>query len=583
MTRGTLATAAPADLPEPSGPAGAAAPPARFAIDRRAVIALVIALLVIWFANLDARRLIRPDEGRYAEIAREMAVTGDWITPRLNGLKYFEKPPLQYWVTAAAYRAFGADEWTARLWPGLAGALTVLVVWRFGRRLFGAEAGASAGLVAISMLWIAANAHINTLDMGLTLFLTLGLAGFMWAQRADATRAEQRDGMAIAWAGAALALLSKGLIGLVLPGGAIAIYLLITRDLSWLTRLHPIRGTAILLAIAAPWFIAVSVVNPEFPDFFFIREHFQRYLTTVHRRSEPWYYFLPLLVAGTLPWTILAVQAVIGAVRADPRGRVFRPRAFLLAWCVFVVLFFSASSSKLPSYILPVFPALAWLMGDRLVRLAPKSLAWHALPLVPLAVAAFVVSLHTDRFATQRTPAALYAEFAPWIGTAAGAMFLAAAGCIAFATLGRRMAAVTVLSVGSLVAWQLGFTGHDALAPSFSGHAIAAQVRPVIRLECPFYSVRAYDQTLPFYLGRTLTLVEFADEMAFGIEREPQLAVPSVPEFRAAWQRLSCSYAFMEPDTYDELKAGGLPMTVLARDKRRVVVANPRLTDTPLP
>ena len=553
------------------------------AINRRAVIAVVIALLAIWFANLDARRLIRPDEGRYAEIAREMAVTGDWITPRLNGLKYFEKPPLQYWATAAAYRVFGENEWTARLWPGLAGALTVLVVWRFGRRLFGAEAGASAGLVAISMLWIAANAHINTLDMGLTLFLTVGLAGFLWAQRDDASAAEQREGMAMAWSGAALAMLSKGLIGLVLPGGAMAIYLMLTRDWRRLGRLHLIGGALLLLAIAAPWFIAVSVVNPEFPDFFFIREHFQRYLTTVHRRSEPWWYFLPFLVAGTLPWTVLAVQSVIGAVRADPPGKVFKPRAFLLAWCVFVMLFFSTSHSKLPSYILPVFPALAWLMGDRLVRLAPKSLAWHAIPLIPLAVAAFVVALHTDRFASDRTPAALYAAFAPWIGTAAGVMFLAAVGCIAFAIFGRRLAAVTVLSIGSLGAWQIGFTGHDALSPSFSGHDIAAQVRPRIRPECPFYSVRAYDQTLPFYLGRTLTLVEFTDEMAFGIEREPQLAIPGVPDFRAAWMKLTCSYAFMEPDTFAELEAGGLPMTVMARDKRRVIVANPRMTDTPLP
>ena len=550
---------------------------------RGTIAAIIVVLLVVWFANLDARRLIRPDEGRYAEIAREMAVTGDWITPRLNGLKYFEKPPLQYWATAAAYRVFGPSEWTARLWPGLAGALTALVVWRFGRRLFGNEAGASAGLVSISMLWIAANAHINTLDMGLTLFLTIGLAGFLWAQRDDATAGERREGMVLAWSGAALAMLSKGLIGLVLPGGAMAIYIVLNRDWSRLTKLHLVMGAILVLVIAAPWFIAVSVVNPEFPGFFFIHEHFQRFLTTVHRRTEPWWYFLPILIAGTLPWTVLAVQSVIGAVRADPPRPGFRPRVFLLAWIVFVMLFFSASHSKLPSYILPVFPALAWLMGDRLVRLSPGSLRWHAIPLLPLALLAFVAAFFVERFATDRTPAALYHAFAPWIGAAAAVMFVAAIGCIFFALLGRRLVAVTVLSVGSLGAWQLGFTGHDALSPSFSGYAIAEQVRPRLRSECPFYSVRAYDQTLPFYLGRTMTLVEFADEMAFGIEREPQLALASLADFRNAWTKLTCSYAFMEPDTYDELLAGGLPMTVLANDKRRVVVANPRLTDNPLP
>lgn len=539
---------------------------------RRALTAVVVLLVaIVWFANLDARHLIRPDEGRYAEIAREMVVTGDWITPRLNGLKYFEKPPLQYWATAAAFRAFGIDEWTARLWPALCGALTLVIVWRTGRRQFGNDAGDIAGLVAAGTLWMVANAHLNTLDMGLTFWLTAGVAAFLHAQRDGLSAATRHLAMALAWAACAGAVLSKGLVGLVLPGGAIACYLLATRDWRLLSRLHLPTGIVIVLALCAPWFVAVSLANPEFPDFFFVREHFQRYLTPVHRRSEPWWYFLPLLVAGTLPWTVAATQAVWRPWRRDTGA--FRPRLFLVAWGAFTILFFSASSSKLPSYILPVFPALAWLIGDRLAGTPVRRLAWHALPLVPLAIAAIVLGLRADRYANERTPVALYQAYEPWILAAAVTLLGGALVAALWARRERRLHAVATLSVCGLVAWQLVLTGHDALSPSFSSARFARSVRAELRPDCPLYSVRTYDQTLPFYLERTMTLVAFADEMAFGLEREPALGLPSFKAFAARWREPRCAYAFMEPATLDELKTAGLAFEVVGRDTRRVLVA----------
>ena len=541
---------------------------------RRAILALVVAFALVWFANLDARRLIKPDEGRYAEIAREMAVTGDWVTPRLNGIKYFEKPPLQYWITAGAYRLFGPDEWTARLWSALAGALCVLLVWRIGARLFGAEAGNYAGLVAGSMLWMVANGHLNTLDMGLTLWFTLGLSGFLWGQRDGATLTQRLNGMMLAWSAIALAVLTKGLVGLVLPAGAIGLYMLATRDFRLIGRLYPVVGGIVVLAIAAPWFIAVSIENPEFARFFFIHEHFERFLTTVHRRHEPWWYFGPLLLAGTLPWTVLAIQSFAAAFRSDEIAQRFRPRLFLALWCVFVVLFFSASKSKLPSYILPVFPALAWLVGERLTRFRTATLAWHALLLLPIAGAAGWLGLRLEKYANARTTVEMYAAFEPWILAASVAMFVGAIIAIVRARQDRRLAAVAALSAGGLLAWQLAITGHDALAPSFSAADFAATARPQLRADCPLYSVGTYDQTLPFYLGRTLTLVAFADEMAFGLEQEPQLALPSIEAFTDAWRTQPCSYAFMEPETEATLAAAGLPMAVIARDTRRVLVRN---------
>ncbi|MBI3068262.1 MAG: glycosyltransferase family 39 protein, partial [Betaproteobacteria bacterium] len=254
---------------------------------QRSLLWLLLAVTLIWFSNLEYRKLVRPDEGRYAEIPREMAVSGDWLTPRLNGIKYFEKPPLQYWATAAAYTMFGEHHWTARLWPALTGWLGLLLVFFAGRRLFGNVAGFYSAVVLAGSPLYALVAHVNTLDMGVTFFMTAVLLAFLLAQHAAATPRENRTWMHVAWAAAALAVLSKGLIGVVLPAAALVVYSLVQRDFALWKRLHLASGVALFLLIAAPWFVAVSIANPEFPRFFFVHEHFERFLTTVHKRDQP--------------------------------------------------------------------------------------------------------------------------------------------------------------------------------------------------------------------------------------------------------------------------------------------------------
>ncbi len=163
-------------------------------LSKSLLFGLVIVFALVWFSNLEYRKLIRPDEGRYAEIAREMVMSGDWITPRLNDLKYFEKPPLQYWATAAAFRIFGESHWGARWWPATTTFACVLLMFWAGRRLFDEEVGLTAAALG-SCTWILINAHFNTLDAGLTAFLTAGLLGFLLAQRPGATPAANRNWM----------------------------------------------------------------------------------------------------------------------------------------------------------------------------------------------------------------------------------------------------------------------------------------------------------------------------------------------------------------------------------------------------
>ncbi|HZS80725.1 MAG TPA: glycosyltransferase family 39 protein, partial [Herbaspirillum sp.] len=182
---------------------------------RSFVWTLLIVFLLVWFTTLGGRALVPTDEGRYAEMAREMVTTQDWITTRLNGIKYFEKPPLQTWMNAITFALFGLGEWQARLWTGLCGLFGIGLVAYTGRRVFNQRVGFYAPLVLASSLFWAGMGHTNTLDMGLAAMMTLSMCALLLAQRADAGRDEQRNGMLLCWAGMALAVLSKGLIGIV--------------------------------------------------------------------------------------------------------------------------------------------------------------------------------------------------------------------------------------------------------------------------------------------------------------------------------------------------------------------------------
>lgn len=537
------------------------------------LLALITALLAtLWFANIDYRRLIRTDEGRYAEIAREMAESGDWVTPRSNGFKYFYKPPLQYWATAAAFKLFGPNEWTARLWTALTGFLGILFTFWTTRRLWGAEVGlAAAAILAGSLMWVAMG-HLSALDMGLAFFLSSAVAAVTVAQRDEANTRERRPWMLVAWAAAAFAVLSKGLIGLVLPAGAFCLYLLLTRDWSRLRALEWLRGGLLFLAITAPWFVAVSLANPEFFHFFFIHEHFERFLTKVHGRYGPPWYFIPVLIAGLLPWTLSIGHALrAGWQRAPSR---FQPARFLLAWVLGVFIFFSASSSKLPSYIVPIFPALAVLtaLGLRNASVRFRSLQWA---LVSVLGVVLLASLAVGATPTTVMPLELLARYRPWL-IAAG-LTLVATGALAFWLERSRhqLAAVMVAALGGLTGTQLILTGHESLSPVLSGYHVARKMLPLLTPDTALFSVDTYDHTLPFYLRRTMTMVAYQDELASGIAWEPAKFLPDYAAFRRAWAASDKAMALMDPREYAAFAKEGLPMQIVVRDIRRVIVQKP--------
>lgn len=536
---------------------------------------LLIAVTFIWFANLEYRTLIKPDEGRYAEIPREMVVSGDWVTPHLNDLKYFEKPPLQYWATATAYTVFGEHQWTSRLWTGLTGFAGILLVWFAGLRLFGREAASYAMLLLSSSLLYVLMGHINTLDMGVTFFLTLGIVGLLLGQ-SEYDISRQRNWMLLAWAGLALAVLSKGLMGLILPGAALFIYCVAQRDFSVLKRMHWVAGLTVFLLITAPWFYLVMKANPEFFGKFFIYEHYTRFTTKELGRYQPWYYFVPVLLAGMLPWTVLMIDTMLRTWRGSSQfGNAFNAERFLLIWALFIYVFFTVSGSKLPSYLLPMFPALALLMGKRIAEMRPRVLFWQIAPAIIAALALLVLALNVGKLADTPNQAELYPHYTLWLAGAALVMLAGLLMGLALLWRWQKPAAVIVLALSALLSAQIALSGYNTIARERSAKHIAEAIRAEVKPEIPFYSVMTYEQTLPFYLKRTFTLVEYQDEMGFGIKQKPQRWVPNLAEFTKVWAAQPEALAIMPAYVYPLLQQQGLAMQIIFADTQHIVVKKP--------
>ena len=538
---------------------------------------LAAALLAIaWFAPIQYRDLFHPDEGRYAEIPREMVLSGDWVTPRLNDLKYFEKPPLQYWATATAYIAFGQSEWSARLWPALLGFLSVASVLVVGKALFDLRTGMHAALILASSLLFMLYAQVVTLDMGLTFFLTAGLSCFLLAMRAGLTIRQERIWISCAWALTALAVLSKGLIGVVLPGLTLLAYAAIYRD--WRLLRPPLwpPAIAIFLAIVIPWFALVQLRNPEFFDFFFIGEHIERFALAGHHRPGSWYYFLPIVLLGMMPWTSVVLAAVPLALRRVQTGnnRIHIDRFFVL-WVVVIVGFFSLSSSKLPGYVLPVFPVLALLAARWTAQIKPAQLRPHLIPGFVIASLTLLVLAAIDPL-TAHFPR--LADIRPLLPTFAIAGMLSSLSYVAARFLidrGRITQALAVISLAGVIAMQILQVGTQDVSQQYSTKELINTARAQFGefdRSVAFFSVGVYDQTLPLNLSRTVTLVNYTDEFSLGLRIEPWKGISTIDEFRQKWREAARGYAVMSWRQYENESAAGTPMHIMARDPRLVLV-----------
>ena len=327
------------------------------------LLLLLLAAACLFFAALGRLPLLEPDEGRNAEVAREMLVSGDWITPHYDTLPYLDKPAVFFWMVAGSFRALGISEWAARFPSALMALGTMLLVWWLARRMFGDSAGLRAGIIFASSPLALGLARIVIFDTTLTFLVALAMVSFWLAEERN-FRGFTPQGVFFMAMGAAT--ITKGPVGFLLPLLSILVYECVRGKAGELRRLQWGLGLVGFLAVALPWFVAVSIRNPGFPRYAFWQESILRFTTRHAHRSGSIFYYIPIYFAGFFPWSLFLFFAVLKRVRSWSDLRQDRNRAalFLLSWVIVVFVFFSISGSKLPTYFLPAVVALSILMAQ---------------------------------------------------------------------------------------------------------------------------------------------------------------------------------------------------------------------------
>ncbi len=479
-------------------------------------VAAILALSVtVFFFHLGSYGLWEPDEGRYAEIAREMLHGGSKIIPHLNYVVYVEKPPLLYWLTAISFSVFGLTEFAARLPVAISALVGVFATYIFTLRTFGRRHALLAGAILATTPLYAIMAQVLTTDMLLTALVTIANFSLFlhWRGRTGARWCW------IAYLAMGLAVLAKGPVGAALPILSTVVFVAWRGELRGaVAKFHGIGGLALTALIAAPWFIAMMMRVPGFFDFYFVGEHFRRIFDSQYSHSEPFYFYLPILALGLLPWSMLVPFLTWRDAPRNPARR------FCLVVAVVTLVAFSCATSKLIPYILPAIPPLAVLLADGLISCAwpwPNSRAalrppdsrilLESGPLLTLfGIGVIIAAILAPHFSTPYVMAARAAM------VAIGAILLLGGGITSAMFLSRRRGAgliAIVLTMGVLLIAGGWVRLETEALRSYADLARAIAVRaPDARLIC----YHRYIQSLPFYTGRRVILVGPKSELDFG-------------------------------------------------------------------
>jgi 4-amino-4-deoxy-L-arabinose transferase-like glycosyltransferase len=342
------------------------------------VALLAVGSYILFFFGLGWIGMIGPDEPRYAAIARAMLMSGDYITPRLNAVAWFEKPPLMYWIAAIGYKLFGVNEAGARFPSALGATVCVFFVYWCGRKLWDRTTGFLAGLILVTSIGFFAFARAASMDMPLTACMTMALVFFLLAVN-DTTDSRRRYFYAF-YAALGLGVLAKGPVAVLLAALSLAGFLFLRGKVSEWKTWYP-KGLWITAGVAAPWYIFCTIINGwEFPKEFFINQNLERFATTIHGHGRPFYFFLPVLLLLTFPWTFMLISAL--------RRTLGKNEHVLLWWAIVPFVFFSLSGSKLPGYILPMVPPIALLLSKEMMQ--PASRVYRVAVFIEAGTMAFI-------------------------------------------------------------------------------------------------------------------------------------------------------------------------------------------------
>ncbi len=489
--------------------------PTPIAFDVGAIIALSLAVCMF---HLGSFGLWEPDEARYAEIAREMLQSGNLLVPHLNYVAYVEKPPLLYWLTALSFWIFGVSEFAARLPVALSAIAGILATYVFALRALGRRHAILAAAILATTPLYALMAQVLTTDMILTALVTVATfalylhwnEGGRWCW--------------IAYVAMGLAVMTKGPVGAAIPILSTLLWLALNRELGGaIAKFRVIPGLLLTLLIAAPWFVAITIREPGFADFYFVGEHLRRAFQTDYSHNEAFYFYVPVLAVGLLPWSLLVPFLTW---RSAPRNQA---RSFCIVAAGFTVVAFSCASAKLIPYILPAVPSLAVLIADGLVscawptadsraaiRSADSRILIESGPMLALLGAGVIVA--TIAAPQIRTPYVMAARPAMY---AIGAILVAGGAVTTAMFVARRnpagLAAIIVTLALALIAGGWARLETEPMRSYAVLSRAIAETAPDSAIVC----YHRYVQSLAFYNRRRVVLVGGRTELDFGSRLDP--------------------------------------------------------------
>ena len=569
----------------------------------RDLIILTLLLSVLFGFKLGERALWSPVEGHYAEIAREMVASKDYLTPHLAGMKYLEKPPLFYWLESVDIKIFGLREWSLRLWPAVFAIVGCLGVYIAGTRLFDRRVGLiSSGVLATSTLWYVMG-HVIDLDMTVSALITSALLSFLLAT-VEKPGPKRRLAMWAFFIFSALATLTKGLIGIVIPVLVIGTWILTLGEANLLTMFYLPSGVLLFLLIAVPWFFLISLANPGFLTSYLFDEHFKRFLTKPEGPFEqPWAY-VPVLLLGMLPWAVFMLQALKHNLQFPWRQRHRHKEViFLVLWAGLVFVFFSASSYKGVPYILPVLPPLAILIARYIVAAleSPRLSGIKSGAFALLVVLSLLLSVglagpqhYLERYSNwpaleapaEGTVASTHVQgwvdvsaLAPYIRAQSAILMLVAVSALALAFGNIRAVRWGFLSL--LLTWALFLTVLNSslslLDQRRSVKALAIMLKPQLQPSDVVASYHAYYQDLPVYLDRPVAVVGWKGDLQFRVEVNEHSGgwMTDDATFWRRWNSPATVYMLTEKTTYEKLLSGSsFQFHIVAQDLYDILLSN---------
>ncbi len=540
-------------------------------VTKRTLCLFFLAASLLYFSALGVMPLLEPDEGRYAEIPREMIASGDFVTPRLNGVVYLEKPPLYYWGVAASMAAFGQNEFGARFFTAAVSVAGILLTYWMGAALAGPRTGLYSAIVLSTTFYTYVIGRLNTLDMTLTVLLALSIfPGYL----VSSGRTGRRSVLVLSYAAAGLAFLTKGLVGVVFPLAVLILWALASRRPRAIGKVFSPLGVLLFLAIVLPWTVLVQRANPDFLWFFFVHEQFLRYLTKIHHHYQPVWFFLPVLFLGFFPW-IAFLHRVARSVRGA-RGT-FLPRedlVFLLSWSLFILVFFSLSDSKLVTYIAPMFPPLAVLFGRGLEMWADREDGTVRCRF-PLALSAILagVLLFFPSFSRHAVAPAAWAR-----ACAVSVVFLLLWGAMPLFL--RRLGAERVILLSFLLL-ALFLTSLNRPAARYLGDyksvkRLSMSLLQDLRPGDALAQYGTFRQGLDFYTRRRSILVDEVGELQFGAQRAKDRAqwFLSDARFRELWNSDRRVFCLFRPDAMSLIRRRFPNRRLLYRSDEGILIVN---------